>query len=300
MYAMIRTSLPWTSAITTLLVVVGKAGITRADFLWGAIRWDAFYNSSTMPSDVGVWTARVLTPVVWEDRLPWFAYRQPGGNVTFDGNSPDVMAKEIEFAVNSGIDHWAFDVYPPEIAMSNSLAAYLSSSSPSKNRLSFCLLLQTSWMTQGGLAAWPAKVALYVQHFARPEYRLVLAGRPLIYLFAVDQGAWGNVSTGWQDWAAALLLLRNASVAAGRGAPYVVLQTWNPADGAAQLHAINTAAGSDVVVALSAYAGLGATDAGTPWDTFAAGVGKWLVWASACTRVCICLCARACISVCIL
>lgn len=187
------------------------------------------------------------------------------------------MAQEIAYAVNNGVDHWAFDVYPPNIPLSDSLYAYLNSTSPLKQYLTFCLLLQSSWMTSGGLAAWPSKVQIYAQHFARPEYTLVLGNRPLVYLFAVDEAAWGNASAGWADWATALSMLSAASVAAGRGEPYVAIQTWDAGSGYAQLQGINAAGGgAELVSALSAYALGGATDAGTPFAQFAAqGAAFW-------------------------
>ncbi len=74
--------------------------------LWGAIRWDAWYNSSSDPGDPGQVTARVLAPLQWHDRLPWFSYILPDGNVTFDNNAATTMDAEIEYAVNAGIDHW--------------------------------------------------------------------------------------------------------------------------------------------------------------------------------------------------
>jgi hypothetical protein len=135
-------------------------------------------------------------------------------------------------------------------------------------------------MASGGLAAWPQKVALYAAHFARPQYRTVLGDRPLVYLFGVDEAAWGNASAGWSDWAAALLQLNAASVAAGRGRPYYALQTWSASGGAAQTAGINAAAAAaaapDVLVeALSAYALGGATVSGTPFGIFANGTAAF-------------------------
>ena len=224
-----------------------------------------------------MWVARALTPPEWHDRLPWYSYIEPSGNATFNGNAPDVMAAEIAYAVNNGIDHWAFDVYPPDNTMSASLYTYLNSTSPLKAQLGFCLLLQSSWMTTGGLAAWPAKVAIYAQHFARPEYTLVLGNRPLVYLFSVNETGWGNASAGWADWQTALSALAAASLGAGRGEPYVVLQTWSPADGYSQLSGINAGDPSrPLIAALSSYALGGATDAGTPFAQFAAeGAAFW-------------------------
>ncbi len=275
--------------------------------LWGAIRWDAWYNYSTDPNDASEWVARALTPVKWHDRLPWYAYievivvlaihakvtfhcfdsnqiihpgtysSQPGGNATFNGNAPDIMAAEIAYAVENGVDHWAFDIYPPDISLSDSLYAYLNSTTPLKAQLGFCILLQSSWMSTGGLAAWPSKVAIYAEHFARPEYTLVLGNRPLVYLFSVTESAWGNASAGWADWQTALTMLSAASVAAGRGPPYVAIQTWSASDGYAQWQGINSGGETPpLIAALSAYALGGATDAGTPFAEFAAqGVAFW-------------------------
>ena len=77
-------------------------------------RWDAFYNASSGTdgaNDPGVWTARVLQPLQWHDRLPWYSYILPDGNVTFNGNAPDVMDAEIALAVG-GIGIPAFRVPP--------------------------------------------------------------------------------------------------------------------------------------------------------------------------------------------
>ena len=262
--------MPLVSRLTGLLALVCPA-LSAAPLLWGAIRWDAYYNRSSDPSDPAQIVARMLRPPRFHDRLPFFSFIDPvSGNVTFDENSPAVVDEEIALAVGAGLDHWAFDVYPPDTLLAGSLAAYLASTSPLKAQLFFCLLLQSSWMTQGGLAAWPDKVALYSAHFARPSYRLVLGDRPLVYLFSVEEGAWGNASAGWGDWAFALRTLNAASVAAGRGLPYYAIQTWSPADGAAQAAAINAAGGgAPIVEALSAYALGGATDAGTPFTVFA-------------------------------
>jgi hypothetical protein len=248
----------------------------KADY-WGAIRWAAWTNYSSDYNDTGQVVARVLKPAIWHDRLPWYTFIDPvSGNVTFDCAAPSVMDAEISMAVAAGIDHWAFDVYPDNLDLSAALHAYLNNTSPAKAELYFCLLLQSSWMANGGLTAWPAKVAIYAAHFARPSYRLVLGNRPLIYLFGATENAWGS-GGGWADWANALTLLSNASIAAGRGLPYVILQTWNARQGAAFCASVNLAANNKTLISgLSSYALLGATDKGTAWDDFATqGVAFW-------------------------
>ena len=230
---------------------------------------------------MGAWTARVLQPEQWADRRPWYTWTRPDGTITFDSNTQGVMDAEIALAVANGVDHWAFDVYPPTDPMSVSLWTYLNSSAPQRPSLGFSLLLQASWASSGGFAAWPEKVSLYASLFANPSYVLALSNRPLVYLFSVGAGDWGNVTAGWCDWASALCSLASASVAAGRGTPYYVIQTWNGAQGYAVLAGINAAAAANpgcpsstaapLVAALSSYALPGATEAGTPWATFADG-----------------------------
>ena len=238
---------------------------------WGAIRWDAFINASSSPDSVGAIVARVLKPLAWHDRLPWYSWLNNDGNWTFDCTSRATMDAEIAMAVAAGIDHWVFDIYPPADPMTTALASFLASPAPAKASLSFAVLLQTSFLVDGGLAALPAKAAIYGAYMARADYICVLDNRPVIYLFAVTEAAWGNASAGWRDWAAALGMIAAAARGAGRGAPYYVLQTWDARGGAAARAGINAAAGAAVVPALSAYALAGATDAGTPWATFADG-----------------------------
>jgi hypothetical protein len=266
----------WAVCWATCSAAAVAASASASSQLWGAIRWDGFYNCSWDPNDVGRVTARVLQPPQWHDRLPWFAEVFLNGSVTFDSNNAATMAAEIEMAVAAGLSFWAFDVYPDNFAMSNSLHAYLNSSSAARANLSFCLVLQTSWAASGGLQAWGEKVRLYAAHFARAEYLLVLGNRPLVFLFDVYETAWGNATRPWSDWATSLEMLAAASLAAGLGRPYIALQTWSASEGHAQLSAINAAAGTTLVAALSSYALGGATDAGTPFSAFAAaGVAFW-------------------------
>lgn len=255
--------------ITLATVVTSKSISSNRTLYWGAIRWDAWYNDTADPNDPSKWVECALKPQQWHDRLPWYSYIDPqSGNVTFNGNAAPVMAREIQYAVENGIDHWVFDVYPPTVLMSQSLYAYLASSSPLKSELYFALLLQGGWMTSGGISAWGAKVAIYAQHFARPEYRLVLGNRPLVYLFSVNEGDFGGT---WCTWYDAFAILANASIAAGRGAPYIVLQSFSASEGATKASGINSCGVTVMVAALSAYAlPQFATNSGEPWENFAA------------------------------
>ena len=259
-----------------LLLVFSGAYSIKTSTMWGAIRWDAFVNSSStgQQSGVGEEVARVLQPNEWHDRLPWYSTFLQDGNVTFDGSSPGVMEAEIEMAVKAGIDHWVFDVYPEGSDLSAALHAYINATSgvPADTTLSFALLLQGAY---GQSLPW-SQVPIYATHFARPQYRLVLGNRPLVHLFgpsAVDFNL-----KGWQGWGQALTELAAASLLAGRGQPYVVFLSASPSTGLSALKAINLAAPASpplpypLVAALSSYYLPGATPSpGTPFAQFSQG-----------------------------
>ena len=276
--------LPLALALAAAAVTAARAPTAEAAQLcWGAIRWDSYYAANASdPGDPSAAVARTLRPTRWHDRLPWFANIDPvTGDISWDNTAPGVIEEELGQSLAGGLDHWVFDVYPPDSAMSRTLAAYLASTSPLKAQMSFALLLQSSWMSTGGLAAWPDRAALYSSHFARVEYKKIRSGsggalpQPLLYIFGLTEDAWGK-NTSWPAWSSALSMLANASAAAGAGTPYVVLQTWDAAQGAAQAAAINAAAGGrPLISALSAYALAGATDAGTPWAAFAASTASF-------------------------
>lgn len=254
--------------------------------LIGAIRWDDWYNTSSNPNDSGQAILRAMSKAPWQARSPFFctlSNSTANATVTCDNNQQAVVDAEIEYAVAAGIHYWAFDVYPMDTDLAVPLQLFMSSSSPSKASLRFCHLLQTGWMSQGGLPAWPAKIALYVSQMSRSDYQLVDGHRPLVYVFDVYEDAWGT-GTGWDAWIVALEMYGNATVAAGLGWPYIVLQDFSPVDGNNIMTAVNAGRALDalLVTALSSYAvAEGASAAGSPFDVLvASSVSFWATCAA--------------------
>ena len=255
--------------VLLLLLTLVELSCSSADRVrFGAIRWDSW-----IPTDSGLVVARVLNPPKWHDRLPWFTTFNESGFPQFNGSTQDVVDKEIAMAADAGIDHFVFDIYDPQLPLSEAIQNFLQSTIPEKEKVGFCMLLQAGWMSNGGLPAWPERVALYQSYFARTDYTLVLNDRPLVYLFSVYENAWGN---SWSGWATALQMLANASLSIGKGMPYFVIQIWSAGEGQSILQAINGAAKMQLISALSSYALTGQTDAGTPWEVFVEdGVEFW-------------------------
>lgn len=186
--------------------------------LVGAIRWDAWQESGNIQATV----ERTLGPNHWHYRLPFFARVTGSNSVAITGNTPAVMDQEINYAANSGLDYWAFCIYPENSGMSHGLHLYLGS--PLKYRINYALNLQGGWVASTA-EDWNAQVARYVGYFKDPAYQKVLGNRPLVFLFNRIPP-----TPQFPDAAAvvaAIRQLRAASTNAGLGNPYIVFQGWH-------------------------------------------------------------------------
>ena len=75
--------------------------------LVGAIRWDAWYGADGPVLAV----EKSLGPPKYHWRLPWFATVTGEATVKINGDRPEIMAREIEWAATAGLDYWAFVDY---------------------------------------------------------------------------------------------------------------------------------------------------------------------------------------------
>jgi len=263
-------------AAVAAATLVGARGAAPS-VVAGAIRWDAWFGTSVpLPAGMPGWAVTAtLSPSPWHDRLPFYATVLNATAVAFDNNVQAAIDAEIEAAVGAGIDHFAFVQYPPSDAMSASLRLVLGSTAPAKARLRFCLIAQGSWVASNGTAGLAAYVNATVALFRRPDYVRVAAGgvgdRPVLYLFDIEAGQWGNGST-YATWQWALQQLSAATQAAGLGAPYLVLMTFQATAGFQQAVAINGDTGAPprgLIAALSAYALPGGSASGEPYAALA-------------------------------
>lgn len=257
----------------------------------GAIRWDDWYNTSTDPNDSGLAIERALSPLQWRDRVPWYCEILPNTNITCNNNQRTIMDQEIQDAVENGLNFWAFDTYPNDTSLALSRLLYMNSTSSYKSYLQWCHLLQTGWITQGGLADWPTKIAEYVNNFNRSDYYKVHDPvtqqlRPLVFLFSMYENAWD--SNGWNSWITAFTMLNNASIAYGSGQPYYAVQTFDVSDGWDIMRNINgnSTKESWLLSALSSYAVVGGAsypDGGSYSQLIDANINFWNTIASSTT-----------------
>ena len=144
----------------------------------GTIRWDAFYGTGGVAKAV----ERSLSPAKYHHRAPFFAKIEGKDKLSINGDAPEIMAREIDYAAQAGV-YWAFLNYPWQGDMSKPLRMFLTH--PDRERVKFTLMLSNhslfrEWDTFFRNALSDACVM--------PNFQTVLNGWPLIYTFLPGLG----------------------------------------------------------------------------------------------------------------
>ncbi|MCF7816371.1 MAG: glycoside hydrolase family 99-like domain-containing protein [Kiritimatiellales bacterium] len=193
--------------------------------LVGAIRWDAWYGdgSDTVNSAVEA----TLSVQRWQWRAPFFAEVVSTNQIRIRGGAADIQ-KEIDLAADAGLDYWAFCIYEKSDNLSRALNLYLDA--PNRDRIKFCMNLQAGHFGMGGLAKALQRVPLYVEYMQRPEYEMVLDGRPLIYLLFPQNFTEPHALKNEKEAVQLIQALRDQAQAAGLKNPYIVFQDFSAKD----------------------------------------------------------------------
>lgn len=247
----------------------------------GVIRWDGYsgHPQLTQKQEMGY-----LKPEKWHWRSPWF-FRKTGNpeqplefNPSYDKNViRDITEQEIQYAADAGIDYWAFCYYAKYKGgwgLRDHYEAYLASSN--KNRIKSSLILigehvgkglskKASEAPDAARKDWENLVSEIVPLLRDSAYQKVCEGRPLVYIMGPDalSMALGDPAktgeTSVDNLKSAVVYLRERSVAAGAGEPYIV----GMSSGGIWSAMYVDKAGLNAV---SAYRGaFGSTDEGTPY-----------------------------------
>ncbi len=193
--------------------------------LVGAIRWDAWYGG---PVKEGC--EKVLGPSLYQTRAPFFTKILSENSISIQGNSSEVMGKEIRFAVQSGLDYWAFLTYPwftDQNGNDSTLAfgANLYLNHPDRGKINFCWIIGSHLYWAKG--RWEKMVSRALETCLLPNYQKVLDYRPLIYFF--NTGIIESESN-IQTCRERLKNLSDALKTLGGREPYYVFMGWDIAD----------------------------------------------------------------------
>lgn len=197
----------------------------------GAIRWDAWYGQDGPVQSVEA----TLAPPKYHFRLPWFAKVTAPEAVDIDGNSPEIMEKELLDASKAGLNYWAFVDYGSSHNLSDSMMRAFNLYLDAKDRrgVKFCFIEPGEILETAGRAAW----SRLVEYFKHPDYQTVLNGRPLLYIFQRPK------NLGKDDFKA----LGDEAEKAGLKRPYLVMTGLSPEQNAKDMQEL----GFDAISAYS-------------------------------------------------
>jgi hypothetical protein len=210
----------------TMCVVYSADG--RA--LVGAIRWDDWHSKPDHESP-HYW--QYLEPEQWHYRHPFFT-KLDICRLVLRCDTQEATDQEIAYAKEAGLDYWAYGYYFPggwAGADGYNYALYKYLSSEQRNDINFCLRLGGGPSAGADPNDWYNwMIPTLVDFFKESSYQTVAGGRPLLYIFGVDDftSTFGSSAAAGQ----ALNDLRTAATTAGCGSPYIACMVWHASDGA--------------------------------------------------------------------
>ncbi len=222
----------------------------------GAIRWDQAYQPNTEYENL-------FDPPHFHYRVPSYIPILPTSDgkvhAHYYTNNQKTIDTEIKYAKQGGIDYWAFvdyfghdqpmpDIEKERMHSYETFQWYLRSKYAED--INFCMILFEGWAEKmvrdgmkrklGGKDYNPDQETLRKDHewfwknewtpylislFKKKNYQKVMGNRPLLYVFASYQyplAWWGTTDKAAEMWR----YVREESIKAGTGDPYLVAMTW--------------------------------------------------------------------------
>lgn len=222
-----RKLLSASTAMTLMQLAYPRAARASANYVVGAIRWDAWYGTGTTANST-LYAQQNLDYPQWQFRAPSCAQQISPYQLNFAPcDVQSAFDAEITAAHNAGLNYWAYTWYGAPLAAGNLFQNgwLLHQSSSIKNEMNWCMTWQISDL--GGATVFASAFSTLVAYMQQSNYQTVLSGRPLLYIF-VDQNP--PSGSGWGSWSAfqtSLNAFRTACTTAGLGNPYIVMMGSN-------------------------------------------------------------------------
>jgi hypothetical protein len=140
--------------------------------LIGAIRWDAFFSTDSKISNVSRQVAKALSPKEFHSHAPFFSKLDSEGNVSFPEYTEELWLKETEYALEAGLDYFAYLWYESTDPMSQPRKIHVSSSK--KNSIKMCGILEA-------IRSDKTMEELYAA--MQEDCYVKLDGRPVLFLY---------------------------------------------------------------------------------------------------------------------
>lgn len=179
----------------------------------GVIRWDNWYADGGSADPV----RRCLSKVQYRDRAPAHSVLEKPGNALRFVYDQATIDAEIAAAAPANL-HWVFLFYSRPSPLMNAFDLFQTSAH--KADIDWCMMRPADDF--GTTGAYAAKVSETVALMGQSNYKKVMSGRPLLYVYYVPTmlDVWGYSLANFK---AALDAVRAGAIAAGLANPYIVL-----------------------------------------------------------------------------
>ncbi len=159
-----------------------KTEITRSEkTLIGTIRWDAFEESTRTGTNPPSQVARVVSPAKFHWLAPFFANIEEDGTVSFPEYTVESWEQEAKYAVEGGLDYFAYLWYESADIMSKPRKLHLQSEK--KDTIKMCGILES---------IHSKKTMNELYEAMKDSCYLRLNGRPVLFLYNISGGKWDN------------------------------------------------------------------------------------------------------------
>lgn len=140
---------------------------------FGAIRWDAWFSHNGRSDSIVTQVEKTLSPAEYHFRAPFFANVTEEGKIEMPEYTQEIFDKEMEYAMEGGIDYFAYLWYDGEM----SAARKMHPTSKYKDDVKMCIMLDGNAI--GKSRAREEILSYLTESF----YFKVLDGRPLMYYY---------------------------------------------------------------------------------------------------------------------
>jgi hypothetical protein len=217
--------------VSSAAFMAGQAVSTSAvgansNCIFGAIRWDAQYCDTL--GQPCFEEEKALSPSKWQFRAPLHSQVVGPDRIQFV-SSQATFDQEIIAASRGGLKYWAYLMYGErgKIDLDHSMmkGLYFHRSSNIKEKIKYAMIVTVD--TIGYSENYSDSVNSIVSVMHDSNYQAVLGGRPVLYLYYIDEllkPYWGGSLVNLRE---ALDAIRVAAVRSGLANPYIILMS-NP------------------------------------------------------------------------
>lgn len=126
-----------------IIIPTSEEMVRPSEMKIGAIRWDAYTETTADGMDVASQVARILSPSQYHWQVPFFANISEEGVVSFPEYTLETWEQEAAYAKEAGLDYFAYIWYDTTDAMSQARKTHLESEK--KDTIQMCGVLETIW-----------------------------------------------------------------------------------------------------------------------------------------------------------